>query len=87
MDTSQLLLTVTLTVTTLFLIITGLQLIFVLRELRKTLRKVNNIIEGFEKMGTSVEHGFSEFVGLFSGIKTLFNIFKLIESKRNDKPK
>ena len=47
MDTTQLLLTVVLTVTTVLLIVVGIQLFFVLKELRKTLTRVNSIIDNF----------------------------------------
>jgi len=87
MDTTQLLLTVVLTVTTILLVIVGIQLIFVLRDLRKTIRKVNGIIESFEKVGGSVEHGFAEILGFFSGIKTIFKVVDVIHSKKNGKSK
>ncbi len=60
MDTTQLLLNIVLTISTILLVIVGIQLIFVLKELRLTLKKINGIIVAFEKVGGSVEHGFSE---------------------------
>lgn len=87
MDTTQLLLTVVLTVTTILLVIVGVQLIFVLRELRIILKKVNGIIEAFEKVGGSVEHGFSEFLGFFAGLKSLFKVVDIIHAKKNGKSK
>ena len=47
MDTTQLLLTVVLTVTTILLVVIGIQLVFLLKEVRKTVKKVNGIIEEF----------------------------------------
>ena len=85
MDTTQLLLTVVLTVTTVLLIAVGVQLIFVLKELRKTLKKVNGIIENFEKVGMSVEHSLSEVTGFVSGLKTIFKVIDLIHAKKNAK--
>ncbi len=87
MDPTQLLLSVVLTVTTILLIVVGIQLVFVLREIRKTLRKVNEIVDGFEKMGVSLEHSFSEMTGFLSGIKTLFKIVDLLHAKKNAKSK
>lgn len=87
MDTTQLLLTVTLTVTTFFLIVIGVQLIFILKDLRKILNKANNVIEGFEKIGLGIEHGFNEFVGFFMGIKTLLKIFENLKIKKDEKQK
>jgi len=87
MDTTQLLLTVVLTVTTVLLVVVGIQLIFVLKEARKTLQKVNGIIGNFEKVGLSVEHTFSELTGFVSGLKTIFKVIDLIHAKKNTKPK
>lgn len=87
MDTTQLLLSVVLTVTTVLLIVVGIQLIFVIREFRRTLRKVNEIIEGFEKIGTSFEHSFSELTGFVAGVKTLFKIVDVLHAKKNSKSK
>jgi len=85
MDTTQLLLSVTLSVTTLFLIIIGIQLIFVFRELRKTMTKINAIVEGFEKIGVNVENGFNELTGFISGFKVLFKLFHILGEKKNAK--
>ncbi len=87
MDTTQLLLTVVLTVSTILLVVIGIQLIFGLKELRVTIKKVNGIIGAFEKVGGSVEHGFNEILGFFAGIKTMFNIVDIIHSKKNGKSK
>lgn len=87
MDTTQLLLTIVLTVTTILLVIVGVQLIFLLKDLRMTIKKVNGIIESFEKLGGSVEHGFSEFIGFLAGIKTLFKVVDIIHHKKNGKSK
>jgi len=83
MDTTQLLLTVTLTVTTIFLIVVGVQLIFLLRDVRKTVRKVNLVIEGLEKTGLAFEHGFGEIVGFLTSFKAIFKIIDLISHKKN----
>lgn len=85
MDSTQLLLTVVLTVTTILLVVIGIQLVFVLKELRKTLKKVNEIISNFEKVGVSLEHSFSELTGFASGLKTIFKVIDIFHSKKNGK--
>ena len=87
MDTTQVLLTVVLTITTIILVIVGIQLIFVLKELRKTLGTVNAIIDGLEKVGLSVEHGFTEVVGFFTGIKSILKIIDILHAKKDGKTK
>lgn len=85
MDTTQLLLTVVLSVTTLLLIFVGVQLIFVLREIRWILQKANNIVSGFEKLGVSVEQGMSEMHGFMSAMKVMLKVAQVIRDKKNDK--
>ncbi len=85
METTQLLLMVVLSITTILLIIIGIQLIFVLREIRKTLKKVNTIINGFEHFGINTKHGISEVTGFFAGIKTLFTAIDYFKDKKNEK--
>jgi len=84
MDTTQLLLTVVLSVSTILLIIIGIQLIFALREIRFTLKKVNAIVDGFEKLGISFEHNFSEVFGFVGAVKTIFKTLDLL-TKKNGK--
>lgn len=87
MDTTQLLLTVVLTVTTILLIIIGIQLIFILKDFRNLLKKTNNIVDELEKAGVSLEHGFSEINGFLSGVKTLFKIINTFHGKKNGRSK
>ncbi len=87
MDTTQLLLSAVLTISTILLVIVGIQLIFVLKELRTVLKKINQIIAAFEKVGGSLEHGFAEILGFFAGIKTLFKFIDIFHQKKNGKSK
>lgn len=87
MDTTQLLLTVVLTVTTILLVVVGIQLIFILRDVRSLLKKANTIVDELEKIGVSFEHGFSEISGFITGIKALFKIINTLHAKKNGKSK
>lgn len=85
MDTTQLLLTIVLSLSTLLLIVIGVQLIFVLKELRQTLRNINKIAEGFESIGGGLNHGLSEVTGFINGAKTFLKIVDVIGGKKNEK--
>ncbi len=87
MDTTQILLIVTLGTTTVFSVIIGIQLIQVLFELKKTLATINKITEGFEAVGLNLEHGFGEIVGFVNGFKTILKVFEIFTHKKNDKDK
>ncbi|OGK62011.1 hypothetical protein A2334_04025 [Candidatus Roizmanbacteria bacterium RIFOXYB2_FULL_38_10] len=87
MDTTQILLIITLGTTTVFSVIIGIQLIHVLYELRKTLSTINKITTGFEAVGLNLEHGFGEVVGFVNGFKTILKVFEIFAHKKNDKTK
>ncbi len=70
-----------------FLIVVGVQLIFVLRELRTALKKVNTIVSGFEKVGIGIEHSYHEVVGFLAGFKGLLKIIDAISHRKNGKHK
>lgn len=85
MDTTQLLLTIILTVSTIFVVIIGIQLILILKELRKSLKKVNNIVDGFESIGMGLEHGLAEIVGFFNGFRVIAKTLDIFSHKKNEK--
>ncbi|MEX1052494.1 MAG: hypothetical protein WEC80_01445 [Patescibacteria group bacterium] len=85
MDYTQILLITTLAITTLFLILVGINIIFVLIELRKVLKKINSIAEGFEKLGQGLGHGLKETVSFFVGFKSLFKLLKVIGKDKSDR--
>ncbi|NTU73070.1 hypothetical protein HGB07_02750 [Candidatus Roizmanbacteria bacterium] len=87
MDTTQLLLIIVLSLTTILLILVGVQLFLVLRDIRATLVRVNRIIEGFENMGVGLDHGIGEVIGFVNGFKTLLKTFDLINHKKHEKSK
>lgn len=84
-DTSQIILISAITVMTVILTVVGIQLIFVLKELRIFLGKANNIIEELEKIGVNVGHEYSEILGFFSGLKKFFSIIDILAKKKSQK--
>jgi len=87
MDTTQLLLTVVLTVITILLIIVGIQLIFVLREARRILVRVSGVISSFEATGAGLTHGLGELQGFVGGLRSVFKIIDLLQSRKNGRTK
>jgi hypothetical protein len=86
MDQTQIILNIALTLSTTFLIIIGVQLIFLLRDIRKITKKIITIIESLEKFGLSLEHGFSEILGFVAGFKTILKLTDFLK-KKNGKEK
>jgi hypothetical protein len=87
MDTTQLLLTIVLSLTTILLIIVGIQVIFILRELRKSLQRFNRVIDGFESVGFGLDHGINEVVGFLNGMKMVIKTVDAVRGKKHDKSK
>jgi len=85
MDTTQLLLTIVLTISTIFAIIIGVQLILVLNDLRRVIKKANGIISGFESMGLGLEHGLSEITGFLGGFRSIMKIIDNLTHKYDEK--
>lgn len=55
MDTTQFLLTAVLTITTVLLIIIGIQLVFVLKEIRLTIKKIGVFVDDLENIESKKE--------------------------------
>lgn len=87
MDATQIILIITLSVTTIFLIIVGIQLFLTLKDARETIKKVNTIVESFEKVGLGIERGFHQITGFAAGLKTLFRLIDRGDSKKHEKHK
>ena len=87
MDTTQLLLTIILSLTTFLLIVVGVQLIFVLKEIRRAIVAVNKVIASFESLGVGLDSGFHEVVGFLNGFKTILKLVDTVSHKRNEKSK
>ncbi len=85
MDNTQIMFTIVLTISTIFLVVIGVQLIFILKELREGLKKINKIIDNFEKVGGSFEQGVAEIMGFVSGIKSIIKLIDLLHKKKNEK--
>ena len=84
MDTTQLLLIIVLSVSCILLAIIGIQLIFILREIRDTVKRVNRIVDGFESLGVSLDHGLGEVVGFLNGFKTVAKALEVVHQHRKN---
>lgn len=83
MDTIQILLIIVLSISTVLLTVVGIQLVLILQSLRKTIRNVNKIVNGFDAIGMGLKHGLGEATGFINGFKTILKIVDLYK-KKND---
>ncbi len=83
MDITQIILSITLVTTTVFLVLIGIEVVKVLRQVRSMLTRIDTVVESFERMGTSVEGGFNEVVGFFGGLKSVFKIMEFFQHRKH----
>lgn len=87
MDPIQILLIIVMILSTFFLSIIGIQLFITLRELRRTLRNVNKVVQGFEDLGIGLNQGFNEVVGFMNGFKVILKALHVISNTKNESTK
>lgn len=80
-----LLTTIVVTIITILLVVIGVQLFLVLRDLRRFLQRANSIVEELEKVGVNVGRGYSEITGFLSSFKTILHIIDALTKRKKKK--
>lgn len=83
-DSAQTILFVVIIVLTIFLLVLGVQVFFILRDLRKTVSKANKVLDNTNVITQSVSAPISSLSSIAMGIKTgssFINLFKKIISR------
>ena len=86
-DTFYFLLTGVIGVLTIILAIIGIQVVYILRECRRTIEKINKILSDMGRASEKVSNSLSEVMGITSGIKTILKVFNLFSKGRKKKEK
>jgi len=85
-DPAQLALFLVILILTVLLVVLGIQVFFILRELRKTIDKVNKVLDDTSLITESVSKPLSSLSTLAMGLKTGATIAKIFQgSKKHDK--
>lgn len=85
MDTAQVVLFLVIIILTVLLVVLGIQVFFILRELRKTVDRANKILEGASEITESVRKPVSSLSSLAMGLKTGATIAKIFQGSKKDK--
>ena len=85
MDTVQALLIAVMIVLTIMLITLGLQVFYVLRELRKSIHKFNRVLDNTESITESVSAPISSFSAMLTGMKGGVTIASFLKGLRDRK--
>ena len=87
MDPIQILLIIILILSTFFLTIIGVQLFITLREMRKTLKNINKVVNNFETLGVGLQQGMTEVTGFMNGFKVVLKALQFINQQKHDTTK
>ena len=81
-DITQVLLVAVITVLTTILTIIGIQVVHILKEFRKTIQTINQMLADAEKVTSEISGSLVELAGVTSGIKTVLGFFNLFSKKK-----
>jgi hypothetical protein len=84
-DPAQTALFIVIIVLTVLLVVLGIQVFFILRELRKTITKINKVLDYTESITESVSKPIASLSTLAMGLKTGATIAKLFQGDKKHK--
>ncbi len=82
MDTAQIVLIVVVIVLTVLLLVLGIQVFLILKELRKTVEKVNKVLDDAGTISESVATPVSNLSSILAGVKTGVSLLGLFTKKK-----
>lgn len=81
-DTTQLVILFAIVVVTILLVVVGIQVFYILKEFRYTVKKANKVLDDTKVITESVSGPISNLSTLTSGLKTGVGIVKLLKGKK-----
>ena len=84
-DPAQTILFLVIIILTVLLVVLGIQVFFILRELRKTIYKVNRVLDYTETITESVSKPIASFSTLAMGLRTGATIAKIFQGDKKHK--
>ena len=85
MDAAQILLLSVISLLTLLIVFLGVQVFFILKELRKSVEKINKVLDETSSITENVAKPLSDISSVLSGIKTGVSILSMFSGKRKHK--
>jgi uncharacterized protein YoxC len=82
MDTAQVLLLVVLIFLSVLLVVLGIQVFFILQDLRKTVKKANKVLDDTSMITESISGPVATLSAVISGVKTGSSIAKLLQNRK-----
>lgn len=82
MDATQILLIVVVSVLTVLLTVIGIQVIYILGEIRKSLQKMNKMLDDATSISHDISKSMNSVGGLFEGLKTGLSVVNFFGKKK-----
>lgn len=82
MELTQILLFSVVVVLTCLLVFLGVQVFFILREARRTMEKINKLLDGANLVSDSVARPIASFANFVDGVKNFGNLMDMILNKK-----
>lgn len=86
MDPVQLTIIVISFILTLLLVLLGVQVWYILKEIRTGIGKTNSMLDDAKKVTGTVGESVASMSGVVSGIKAALSVFKSFRKKNDDQP-
>jgi hypothetical protein len=83
-DTAQIIIVAVITILTIILAIVGIQVVFILQEIKRSLTKVNNIVDDVEGVTSKIAESTSSVSGMMVGLKTALSLLGSFNRKKNE---
>lgn len=84
-DAVQLVLLIVISALTILLVVLGIQVFFILKQLRISMRRADKILESTENIAESVSEPMSFFSGLLSSGKSISAMINFLKNKNSGK--
>lgn len=84
MDPIQLVIISVTLVLTILIVVLGVQVFFILKEIRRSIEKMNAMLDDMQKVTGTVGEGVSNLGGILSGVKAGLSIFSSLRHKGED---
>lgn len=77
-DTVQAVLLFVIVLLTILFVVLGIQVFYILKDLRQTIKKTNDILENVENISDGVSNGLNSFSGIFDSASSLGSLARLL---------
>jgi hypothetical protein len=83
-DLTQILLISVVTILTILLVVVGTQVFYILKEFKKTVEKINKILDDAGVASGTIAESLSGLSGVTAGLRTILSVFGLFKKEKKN---